>query len=491
MDPDFMAEWSSNQRAGNQHGHLARRFLAMLAWLLPVRSHAIYRALRFLYRRIPVGLERKMPWAQHLLRDVPQLQEIAYQVARADGLPPYIGAYLTPARLEGPLLPAGRRILVVEHRLPTPDRNSSSVRLYAILKLMRELDWQVTFVSNTRRSDYCTFLPSPERELPQYERLLSDLDIRYLYGMDALLEHLQSEGGTYQFAFLSYPEIMHQYASVARALMVHSRILYDMVDFHGLRFAREARLLNPDAVLLEKAAYYQRMELANAECADTVVAISEAEQREIVRYVPGLRSTVIPNIHRVECNTPGFESRAGLLFIGHYLHAPNADAVTYFIREVLPLIRLQLPEIPFYVLGSCMPPDLRQYESGSTHMVGYVDDPAPWFAKARVFVAPLRFGAGMKGKIGQSLGLGVPVVTTEIGAEGMHLEDGKNALIAKSPRDFASAVVRLHQDAVLWRRLVRDGRAHVEAYFSEECALGVLRGLLADGPHADPQPGGL
>jgi glycosyltransferase involved in cell wall biosynthesis len=125
-----------------------------------------------------------------------------------------------------------------------------------------------------------------------------------------------------------------------------------------------------------------------------------------------------------------------------------------------------------------MPATLKQYRSRQIQTIGFVDDPEPWFAKARVFIAPLRYGAGMKGKIGQSLSLGLPVVTTSVGAEGMHLEDGKNVLLADHPRDFAEAVVRLYRDAALWHALARNGREHVASHFSEIVARESLRRLL-------------
>jgi glycosyltransferase involved in cell wall biosynthesis len=99
-------------------------------------------------------------------------------------------------------------------------------------------------------------------------------------------------------------------------------------------------------------------------------------------------------------------------------------------------------------------------------VLGYVPDVEPLFARGRVFVAPLRFGAGAKGKIGEALAHSVPVVTTGVGAEGMHLRDGEEVLVADSAAEFAAAVVRLYGDAALWQRLAENGRAHVERHFS-------------------------
>ena len=480
---------SRNGHMPNRDGQIARRALARTARLLPVNNQAMYRVLRLLYRCIPLSLERKMAWAQHLLLDVPELQQVAYRVARADGVPPYYGSYTSASLLESPLLPRGRRILVVEHRLPTPDRNSSSVRLYAILKLMRDLDWEVTFVSDSKRSDYHWALANIQRELPYYEQALSRLGIPFIYGMEGLIEHLRTAGRRYQFAWLSYPEVMHLYAPLVRAFMPDAKLLYDTVDLHALRFEREAAARGNDPGLQHKAQSYSRMEWANAECADTVIAVTATERNEILRNVPSASVEVIPNIHTVSPKAVSPKGRDGLLFIGHYLHTPNEDAVLYFLNDILPVIRRHLHHVPFYILGSSMPARFKQYRSGETRAIGYVEDLEPWFSKARVFVAPLRYGAGMKGKIGQSLGQGLPVVTTSVGVEGMHLEDGKNVLIADRAEDFAQAVVRLYQDSALWTILSANGKAHVAAHFSETVAREALARLL--GGNADSESGSM
>ena len=123
-------------------------------------------------------------------------------------------------------------------------------------------------------------------------------------------------------------------------------------------------------------------------------------------------------------------------------------------------------------------------------MIGYVEDPIPWFARARVFVAPLRYGAGMRERSRQSLSLGLPVVTTSIGAEGMHLEDSKNVLIAQSAKDFAAAVVRLYQDPILWRTLAENGRTYIAQHFSSSAARETLARLLQAEKESTMPPGG-
>jgi glycosyltransferase involved in cell wall biosynthesis len=152
--------------------------------------------------------------------------------------------------------------------------------------------------------------------------------------------------------------------------------------------------------------------------------------------------------------------------------------VRYFIREVLPLIHAQRPDVALVILGGDVPADLTRLRSTLVSFVGYVEDPSPYFHRARVFVAPLRAGAGMKGKIGQSLSFGLPVVTTPIGAEGMDLVDGRHARVADGREDFAKAVLQLLSDDSIWRRLSVEGQALVTERWSEEAARRRLANLF-------------
>ena len=140
------------------------------------------------------------------------------------------------------------------------------------------------------------------------------------------------------------------------------------------------------------------------------------------------------------------------------------------------------PVVELLLVGDYAPPEFASVEG--VRLLGYVPDIDPLFARARVFVAPVRFGAGVKGKIGEAMAYAVPIVTTTIGAEGMSLRDGEEALIADAPQDFAASVVRLYRDARLWQRLSDNAHAHVERHFSPRVVGKIVndsvRSLLGD-----------
>ena len=150
------------------------------------------------------------------------------------------------------------------------------------------------------------------------------------------------------------------------------------------------------------------------------------------------------------------------------------DAVLWFCREIFLLVSVERPELRLMVIGADPPPEVRDLAAANVRILGYVPDVAPFFDSCRLSVAPLRYGAGVKGKINQSLAFGLPVVATRRAVEGMFLEDGESVLIADEPMEFAAAVLRLYTDHFLWKRLSRNGLTVMEAHFSFAAARWAL-----------------
>ena len=151
-------------------------------------------------------------------------------------------------------------------------------------------------------------------------------------------------------------------------------------------------------------------------------------------------------------------------------------AVRWFVAEVWPRVRARLPEARFHCIGSHTPPEIEALgEVAGVLVHGHVADLDPYMAGARVAVAPLRYGAGVKGKVNLSMAHGQPVVATACAVEGMHLRDGQDVLVADDPQAFADAVVRLHQDEALWNTLARNGLDSVAAHFSLDAARATVR----------------
>ena len=453
--------------------HLAERGVR----LVPNSQDRIYSILRRAYHMLPVKAERKRIWADkvmggsHILRNLSTNASIKPTHPRLEGQDLFRGG--TPSSHTV----ARKRAMVIEHRIPTPDKTSGSVRLIAMCKLIKEEGWDIVFISDAARSSYHWVLEDIERDILKYENIMSDMGISYFYGFDSAKFFLETEGTSFDLVVLCYPEVMHKYAPLVRAYAPFAHLVYDTVDLHGLRFSREAEIKN-DPDLLEKASYYEKIERAGISVADSVLAITPDEAQQIIARCGYVQPIIVPNIHSLSNSVNSYEERKGLLFIGHYLHSPNEDAVCHFVQDIYPLIEEQTDDIEFTMLGSSITDSVRQLARKSIHPVGYVEDPVPYFAIARVFVAPLRYGAGMKGKIGQALSLGLPVVTTSIGAEGMGLENERQVLIADTPHAFAAAVLRLYHDKDLWSYLSVAGREHILMNFSDSAAKPAISSVL-------------
>jgi glycosyltransferase involved in cell wall biosynthesis len=363
------------------------------------------------------------------------------------------------------LAPRPPRLLVVTDVVPTFDQDSGSFRLFHLLKSLREIGHDVTLIADDTNTP------------PQYLDALAQIRIAVHLGREQGLHHLQTDGIHYRHVILCRPDVAFQYFFAVRALAPLAHVTYDTVDMHWLRLLRGADVTG-NASMREDADRYRRIERFNVECADTVLAVSADDQAAIVEDTPAAPVHVVPNIHPSRPAPSGFAAREGLVFIGSFWHAPNEDAVLHFANDVLPIIQRELPQVTLTIIGSHMTDRVNALASPSIRPLGFVADADAEFARHRVFVAPLRYGAGMKGKIGHSMSCGLPVVTTAVGAEGLDLVDGEHALIADRPEEFARAVVRAYSNPRLWKRLSTRGRAHIASRFSERATRQRLRAIF-------------
>src|SRR5262249_9828435 len=227
-------------------------------------------------------------------------------------------------------------------------------------------------------------------------------------------------------------------------------------DLHHLREIREATLRD-DNGLRDKAEVTKTRELSAIKAADATIVVSEFEKK-LLEPVSESKIYFMPLIRTFEgIRIPPFNERSGILFIGGFLHRPNVDAVEYFLDEIWPHVYAADPRISFRVVGSNLPPDLCARQQPGVTFVGYVGNLATELEKAIATVAPLRYGAGSKGKIISSLGHGVPNIASKVAAEGMRLTDGHDIIIADDPNAYVSAIRSLHEDEALWNKLSKNG----------------------------------
>jgi glycosyltransferase involved in cell wall biosynthesis len=264
---------------------------------------------------------------------------------------------------------------------------------------------------------------------------------------------------------------------LARKFSPQARFVLDTIDLHYLRESRAARLAD-DQALAKAALRTRRRELAAIAGADLTLVVSETERQVLAVDAPASKVEVLSNLH--EAAGPGlpFAQRQDLVFVGGFRHTPNVDAVRWFVQEVLPLLRQRLPGVVFHCIGGEVPDSIAALAQEGVVVHGHVPNLDPAMDGMRIAVAPLRFGAGVKGKINLSMAHGQPVVATSCAVEGMHLQDGVDVLVADDAQAFADAVVRLYSDEELWNRLARNGLDNVARYFSLEAARNTVRAVF-------------
>jgi glycosyltransferase involved in cell wall biosynthesis len=249
------------------------------------------------------------------------------------------------------------------------------------------------------------------------------------------------------------------------------------VDLHYLREERLAEL--EDSLPLRRvAAQTKRSELAVIRQSDATLVVSPVEQTVLREAAPDARVEVLSNIHKVAGCQAGFAERKDLFFVGGYQHPPNIDAAQWFVSSIWPLVQAQLPGVNLHLIGSKAPERIKSLHGNGVIFHGFVDDLNPWLDGCRLAVAPLRYGAGVKGKVNISMSRGQPVVATPAAVEGLQAHIGEDVLVAESAQDFAAEVVRLYQDPQLWEKLSQGGLQNVQRYFSVDTARRQLAELL-------------
>jgi glycosyltransferase involved in cell wall biosynthesis len=364
------------------------------------------------------------------------------------------------------------KILVIDNIVPAQDRSSGGNRLFELLLLLAR-HYHVVFaymgayalqeyVKPLERYGITVFYPGYAKAVNNY-----DLDL------GAVLQH-----NDFKLIFFELFGMAEQYLGVVRQYSPRTPVIIDTFDVHFLRETREAITAN-DAGLLRKAQETKRRELAIYKQADLVLTVTADDKQALLKEDPHLKVSVVPNIHTLPPNIVPRGGRRDLLFVGGFSHTPNVDGTLYFCREIFPLVLQRLPQMRLWVVGNAPSPEIVALASENVIVTGYALYLAPYLESALVSVAPLRFGSGMKGKIGEAMAWGIPVVATTIGTEGMGLQDGVDALIADTPEDFARRIIQLHENPELWALVAQNARKRVEREWSPDAVDRSLTGILA------------
>jgi len=366
--------------------------------------------------------------------------------------------------------PPGRRnILVIDHHVPMPDKDSGSLRMFQIVKLLRQLGHSVTFIP-----DNLAYEPPYTGELQK-----RGVEVVYHPYVKKVRDYLVAHGPSFDAVVLSRCDFARKHIADVRVHAPQSRIIFDTVDLHYLREDSEARL-TCDPEMRRKAQEKERLEHELIDQADETWVVSPVEQQLLRERWPRKSVQLVSNIVDMPGSKTPFELRRDYLFIGGFQHRPNTDAILFFVQKIYPLVSEHLRDAKFYIIGGNPPPEIVALATEKIIVAGLQKDVRPFFDSVRLSIAPLRFGAGVKGKINQSMAFGVPVVATALAIEGMELTDRQEILIADTPEDFARALIELYESKELWIRLSENGIRKTRALYSTDVARKNLEFLFSD-----------
>ena len=350
---------------------------------------------------------------------------------------------------------ANQRILILGFVWPEPNSSAAGGRMVQLISIFKERGFDVTFASSASDSDYMIDLESLAVAKKSIILNCSSFDIfvKELNPSIVLFDRFMME---------------EQYGWRVAENCPDALRLLDTEDLHCLRLARqkafkENRQFTSDDLLVEDVA---KREIASILRCDVSFMIAEYEMEllqtvfkidsSLLYYLPLLlepiKDTTIQNL-------PSFEERNNFVFIGNFLHEPNWNAVQYLKETIWPLIRKQMPEAVLQIYGAYPSQKVLQLHQPKQgfHIMGRADDAQDVVKNVRVVLAPLRFGAGIKGKLLEAMQCGTPSVTTTIGAESMCGDLPWNGFVTDDPKVFAYKAIELYQDATLWLKAQENG----------------------------------
>lgn len=354
--------------------------------------------------------------------------------------------------------PLNKTIVFISRSMLTPDKDSGSNRLKEII---------ISFIEQGYNSIICT-----------ENAYISDKYINYFSDLGTIV-YIESNQYKNYFEFLkAVPKIDYVWYYGPNTLkdnfykitkiLPNSKSIYDMVDIHFLRYQRVIQLEPTRISHKTKYKKYFEIETKLSQKTDYIITISDIEKEVMAKYVDPNKLITISNIHypkiKIEDTLP-FEKRKDILFIGSS-HTPNIDAIYYLYNEIMPLVWKKIPDLKVNIIGS-VNNEVKEIEHPNFAFLGYVENIDDSFISNKFMIAPLRYGAGVKGKVGQAFEYYLPVVTSSIGAEGMHLTHNKNALIEDTKEGFAESIIELYTNKNLWLKLQNNSEESLHPFSKE------------------------
>ena len=357
-------------------------------------------------------------------------------------------------------------LLMIDHYVPQFDRDAGSRTVYQYLKLFLSRGFNVKFIGDNyfRHEPYCT--------------ALQQMGIEVLYGPYYAKEWkkwIKTNAECFDFVFINRPHITQKYVDFIK-FNTSARILYYGHDLHFLRETREYEL-NHNPETLEAANEWKKKEFEIMKKVDRIYYPSEIEVKEIAAVDPSVHAKAIPAYLFENIETVRYEAgeRRDIMFVGGFAHRPNVDAVLWLASEIFPRVQELSPDLTIYILGSNPPPEIKALHSEHFVIKGFVSDEEliRMYRSTRFSVVPLRYGAGIKGKVIESMYYGCPVMTTSVGAEGIP-DAGDVMVIEDDPSCFAGHLVELYENGKELKRLSESYSEYIRSNYTPEKAWEIV-----------------
>ena len=364
-----------------------------------------------------------------------------------------------------------RRALFIDDLVPEPDKDAGSNAAFQHMLSLQRLGYKVTFAPGDDAA-----------RIDPYTAELQRRGIECLYQpyYVSVEDVLAKQPVPFDLVYLHRYSNASKYAGMIRQHFPKARILYSVADLHFLRMQRQAEVEN-DPQLREEADQLRRRELDAMSSVDCVMVHSPAEAELLRQIAPDVVVRVIPWTVPLRDIARVTGQPLEIAFIGGYRHLPNVDAAKWAAQSIMPLLRGKVPAIDLLLVGSHMPKEVSALAAKDIVPLGYVPSLDSVFARVRLTIAPLRYGAGLKGKVLESLAAGIPCVMTTVGAEGLDLPAELQTLVADEPDALADRIAMLCQDCGEYRRIVEAGKAYIAANYSAERIDAMIREACGTG----------
>lgn len=352
-------------------------------------------------------------------------------------------------------------LLFIDAATPTWDKDAGSLSTFQYLKLLKEMDFKIIFTT--------PFLLKVE----PYTSYLQSMGIEVIYGAIDFEKWLSSYGSYIHYVWISRPNTALSLGELIKKY-TNAKILYCMHDLHFLRKMREYSFTR-NSKDLEESYMWKKVESHAFNIADIILTFSHKEKEILEGNLKGKKIYVIPLFifDKIPVNEPPlFKERKDILYLGGFKHSPNIDAVEWLIKDIYPSLKKKI-KAKLYIVGSEPPDEIKKQSSRWIKVTGFVEDITPFFNRMRIFLSPLRFGAGLKGKIVMSMAHGLPVVTTPIGAEGF-LSD-EIMIVRENAEEIIDAAAEIYTNEKLWKKIQENALEYVKDNFSKSKAQEILK----------------